>query len=345
MRTSKRYKIGLFLLIVFMLNMILSFLIEPAQGASDRMWNAYFAKDDIQMVFLGSSLSSASFDPEVFKQKMDVEAFNTGTPMQSLASNKRALQVAVEEHDIQTVIIGIGFFVLQEEPFKDAEMTFEKELARNIGGWKSVEKSLEYVLSDDVRKSEKSMNYWLPWTYNKENYLWDTIKRNVISKIELMARGSERGVEESFDGYQPPDGVVNEYAGNSYDTYNQSFLETNVKDLKALLEFCNQYELDTIVINTPHPEFDIWSCESIYAEHDTRIREICKEYSVDYYDFSMAKDTIFKDDISFYHDFEHLNYEGSQVFSSAMCDLLQMRESGQNIDEFFYSVDEYFGNR
>ena len=131
MRTSKRYKIGLFLLTVFLVNMVLSFLIEPARGASDSMWKGYYSEEDIEILFLGSSLSSASFDPAVFEREFGVNAFNMGTPMQSIASNKRALQVAVEEHDIQTVIIGIGFFVLQEEPFKDAELTFEKEVTDN----------------------------------------------------------------------------------------------------------------------------------------------------------------------------------------------------------------------
>lgn len=342
MRTSKRYKIGLFLLTVFLVNTILSFLIEPARGASDNMWKGYYSEEDIEMLFLGSSLSSASFDPAVFERELGVNAFNMGTPMQSIASNKRALQVAVEEHDIQTVIIGIGFFVLQEEPFRDAEMTFEKELARHTGGLKGWKRSLEYVLSDNMRESEKSINYWFPWIYNKEDYLLDTIKRNVVSKWGLMIERLHGKEEEAFKGYQSANGLVDENDGNSYEWYNQSFLETNIKDLEELLELCNQYELDALVINTPHPEFDVKSCETVYAEHDVILRSLCNKYNVEYYDFSLAKETIFQDDISFYHDFEHLNYKGSQVFSEVVCNFLKMRENGQDLDVYFYSVAEYF---
>lgn len=110
--TFKKYKFLLFLAGICMLNSVLCFLIEPARGSSATMWEEYYKETEIDTIFIGSSLCSASFDPQIFDEKLGVKSFNMGTPMQPLDQNLTALETAFEEHQIDTVVIGMGFFIL-----------------------------------------------------------------------------------------------------------------------------------------------------------------------------------------------------------------------------------------
>ena len=328
-------------------NAFMSFLIEPTYGSSATMWTEYEQEEKIDMIFVGSSLCSASFDPKVFNEKLGVRAFNMGTPMQPLEQNISAVETAFEEHEIDTVIIALGFFVLQEEPFEEAEVTFEKALARHQGGLKGIKKGLEYCFSEDVLQTEKSINYWFPWVYNKEGYSFDIMAKNVNTKMRVASERREKGQETqavSQKGYRPYEGYVdyeNAWINNSYNTYQQQLREESLQKLEEMLRVCKENGADVLVINTPHPDFDILSCYEMYGENTRIVSDLCEKYEIDYYDFSLAKQEIFDDKEEYYYDYEHLNLEGSQAFCSQLCDLLQQRAAGVDMKNYFYSVEEY----
>ena len=343
MRIFKKARILCFLIIVGVINSVLSFLIEPAQGASATMWKQYYKETEIDTIFIGSSLCSAAFDPLIFDEQLGVKAFNMGTPMQALEQNITALETAFEEHDIKTVVVGMGFFVLQEDTYEDAELTFEKALAREKGGIKGGLHGLEYVFSNAAYDNEKSVNYWFPWIYNKETYSWEVMMQNVKSK--LMQRGKGAIATKWKKGYSPYEGMVdynNVAAKNSYYTYNQELKEELLSKLEKILVMCKENDVDVMVINTPHPDFDIISCYEVYERNDNIVRELCKKNSVDYYNFSLAKNEVFEDKEEYYYDFEHLNYEGSQAFCYELCDFMIKREKGKDMNQYFYAVEEYF---
>lgn len=344
MRIFEKYKLLLFLVVTCILNSIMSFLIEPANGSSDTMWREYYQEEEIDMIFIGSSLCSATFDPQIFDERLGVKSFNLGTPMQALEQNRTALETALKDHEIKTVVIGMGFFVFQEDSFDEAEVTFEKELARNKGGIDGVVKSLEYIFSEDVRGTEKSLNYWFPWIYNKEGYSFELMTKNVHSKMELLKSGEQ--IENSQKGYRPYTGNVDTDKAaeeNSFLTYSQTLQEDLLDKFESILELCKEEEVDVLVINTPHPDFDILSYGSeLYEEHTSLIKTICEKNAVDYYDFSLAKEKIFDDDDTYYYDYEHLNYEGSQIFCHQLCDFMIRRQNGEEVEKDFYSVEEYF---
>jgi len=100
--------------------------------------------------------------------------------------------------------------------------------------------------------------------------------------------------------------------------------------------------VDLIVINAPHPTFDVISCADYYAKSESQVKELCEKYEVDYYNFSLAKPEVFESKAEYYYNFEHLNYQGSQVFSEAFCDFMEKRASGEDMSQYFYSVEEYY---
>ena len=343
MRIFKKYKVLLFLVLCMVLNSILCFLIEPANGSSDTMWREYFREKEIDTIFIGSSLCSATFDPLIFNERLGVKSFNLGTPMQPLNQNLKAVKTALRDHDIKTVIIGMGFFVFQEEPFTEAEVTFEKELARNIGGIQGIVKGIEYTFSEEVRGTEKSINYWFPWIYNKEGYELSLFKKNVTSKL-AMFRG-ENQTEASKKGYRPYEGMVDltNIAFENSAVINKNPLQQKQLDkFEELIKYCKEKKVDVFVVNTPHPKFDVLSYDLSYEEYSRMIQMICEKNEVDYYDFSLVKEELFPSDNKYYYDYEHLNYEGSQLFCEMLCDFMIRRENGESMDGYFYSIEEFF---
>lgn len=344
MRIFKKYRFLLFVVLTILINNVMSFLLEPANGSSDTMWREYYQEEEIDTIFIGSSLCSASFEPQVFDEQLGVKSFNMGTPMQALDQNITAVGTAFEDHEIKTVIIGMGFFVLQEEIFEEAELTFEKELARNKGGLEGFLSSIKYIYSEGAVNAEKSLNYWFPWLYNKEAYSWDIIKRNVTSKINIMMDNQEDATAVSLKGYRPYEGYI-DYSDigveNSFCVYEQTLKSDNLQKFEKLLQMCKEEKVDVLVINTPHPTFDVISCRESYADNTNIVKALCETYDVDYYDFSLLKEDIFYISPEMFYNFEHLNYEGSVYFSRILSEFMRDRTAGKTVDSYFYSVEEF----
>lgn len=350
MRISKVIKPLRFLVILCVLNMVLCFMIEPANGASDTMWSEYYQEDEIDTIFVGSSVSSATFDPKVFNEILGSKSFNMGTPSQAISQSVDALEVAFSEHDIQTVVFGVGFFGLQEEPIDEAEMTFEIALAREKGGLDGILESVSYLTSKEVIGTEKSINYFFPWSYNNVTIGWETIAANISAKVNPIDEGFDAASDERRTwhlekGYRPYTGHVEEdriWSQNSYYYYSDEFEPKAVAEFENLMQLCNANGADLIVVNVPHPVYDVISCFEYYGKMEEQIAQLCESYGVDYYNFSLVKPEVFENLTEYFYNYEHLNYQGAQVFSKAFCDFMVKRESGEDVDAYFYSVEEYF---
>jgi len=343
MRIFKWIKPLGFVIVLCVVNALLSFLIEPVRGSSGTMWEEYYREEELDTVFVGSSFCVATFDPYIFDEQLWVKSFNMGTPLQAIGQTMSALETAIEDHEIERVIIGTGFFVFQEGAYDKAELTFEKAKARQAGGMKGVAEGLRYMLSEGVRNTEKSINYLFPWLYNQEEISIEFIARNVSQKINTMQEATE--TEKSKKGYRCFTNIVDydtKWEINSYTYYEQSFESELLKKFEELLQMCNDNGVDTIVINSPHPVYDVVSCYETYEASETHISELCGRYGVDYYNFSLVKPEFFEMKPEYFHDFEHLNDEGAKLFSYALCEFLEMRDAGTDMNQYFYSVEEFF---
>ena len=337
-----------YLIFFLLVNVLLSFMLEPARGASEMMWAGYYAQEEIDTIFVGSSLCQGTFDPEIFDERLGTKSYNMGTPSQALPQTLKALEVALEDHDIKTVIFGMGFSSLKLDALEEAELTFERARAQQKVGLETVEVALSYLYSDDVRNDEKSINYFFPWLYNREEISLEMISYNVSEKckdIKNILQGKKEEEYASFKGYQSPgDDVVNydnQWELNTYRYYEPELEPEMVECFKKMLEICRRKNVDIIVVNTPHPYFDVIACYEFYESNENEVEALCEKYGASYYDFNLAKTEVYEPKATYYRDYEHLNYEGSQAFCQSMCNLMLRRENGENLDDEFYSVTEF----
>lgn len=347
MRISKYIKPFGFLLFLIVVNRGLCFFLEPANGASESMWDAYGQEEEIDLLLMGASVASASFDPLIIDRELGVKSFNMGTPSQAIAQTKNALEQVASEHEINTVVFAMDFFSLQQGGASRAALTFENAKAEQGN---SIVEGIRYMCSEGVRDTEDSINYLFPWLYNQVSISWDSITENVEQKLQPVVEVFDADLTERRDwllekGYRPytgQDSYVNMWWVNSYYIYPQQFDDGAVKDFKKLMAFCDEKGIELIVVNVPNPTYDVVSCYDMYAANDDYIRSLCAEYSAEYYDFSMAKAELFEMKPEYFYNFEHLNYQGSQEFSKAFCKLIQERNTNIDISDYFYTVDTFF---
>lgn len=349
MRIFRGLKKVRYLAVLVVVNTLLCFLLEPESGASGRMWAGYYAEEELDMIFVGSSVSQQTFIPDIFNEYMGVKSYNMGTPSQAVPQTLRAIDVAVEEHDIDTVVFGMGFSTLKYGPISEAELTFESARARQKGGIQGVLGTLSYIYSEDVRGTEDSINFLFPWLYNYESISIGKMVENVTLKLEEMKEEFSHGPVDETDGllkgFRNDDRrVFNEeekWESNTYHSYEAYFDSEMLAEFNVLLEFCSEKNLDLIVVNTPHPSFDVVACYEFYEKNQNQVLEYCEKYDVEYYDFSLAKPEIFENKPEYFCDYEHLNRQGSEVFCQQLSTFLNRRAAGEDMSQYFYSVDEF----
>ena len=328
---------------------IFSFLLEPDGGASDTMWEEYYSEEEIDTIFVGASVCSSGFNPVVFDEELGVKSFNMATPSQGIEQTVLAVETAFSEHRIDRVIFGMGFFSFQTESVEEAKLTFVNARNKKMRPIEGIKRSVQYIFSEGIIDSESSINFIVPWTYNHVQMSWEHIANNVCAKltqrkVDFDAESSERRNWRLCKGYRPFTGCFESdgiWKFNSYYIYNQKFYDSSLAYLEELIRVCSEAGVELIVINVPHPAYDIVTRFDCYEENNQVIEALCEKYSVDYYNFNLVKPEIYDAKDEYYYDFEHLNYEGSCVFTKAVCDLLRKRDAGQEVDVYFYSLEEF----
>ena len=71
------------------------------------------------------------------------------------------------------------------------------------------------------------------------------------------------------------------------------------------------------------------------------MKQFLKERGAEYYDFNFVKPEIFEGRPEYYFNFEHLNEEGADVFSTSFAEFEAARQQGENVETYFYDWKEY----
>ena len=347
MRIFKIMKSLCFVFVLGLVNILLSFLLEPVYGVSDSMWREYSEETALDTIFVGSSVCATTFDPQILGETLAIKSFNMGTPAQPIGQSLDAIEIAHKEHGIQTVIMGTGFFIFQEDPTEEAEMTFTMGHARLKGGIEGLLESISYMLSEEVVRTENSINYAFPWLYNHVEISPNAIYRNVADKLQAKKDDELREDvnAEGEKGFRPYYGEIDKdtiWTNNSYYCYSGTLEPRMMAKFKELMTYCNENGIELIVVNTPHPAYDIVTGYSYYENMDRVISGLCKDYGAAYYDFSLVKPELFENKMEYFYDFEHLNYDGAQKFSNMFCKFLQKRQNGEDVEQYFYTVKEFY---
>ena len=353
MQTSKKISTALKALIVLVmvvaLNGALTFVFEPYGSKSQIMWTDYRQQENLDTVFVGTSLTERAFDPMYFDSQAHSNSYNMATPGQWIEESQSAMETAIADHPINTVVYGLEFSSLQGDKVPHPGRAFYQ--------YKNQGDPLGFCL-DAVRLLSKpgcyttadSINWMFPWITNHVKGLNRTVA-NVTMKLDGTsiydaAEANEpgwtyygRGYGNYTDVNDPNKGKQRLYTD---DYKNRELSPDKINVLIEMADYCEERGIDFVVVMPPIPSYNIAAYGKSYFAQAEEVRKIVEEHGGEFYDLNMARPELFDTtNPEFFADHQHLNKAGGEAASKAIATIFEARDGGQDVDSLFYTKDEY----
>ncbi len=354
MQTSKTGK-GMLRFILFFIcfglaNWLLTFILTPFCTSSTEMWDKYraYEKGSIDTIYVGTSACYEGIDPSVVDGITGYSSYNMGSNAESLRQSKRAIQAAIEDHQIKRVVLVLDETLLQEgdEQFPRPEAAFIQAQNRGQSIPERIKNDASYLFNDKYVGAPESINFWFPWTYNRIKD-FKTFKKELKVKLgmEEMVMKDWNNIREA-DGFKPFSKTINYNKIKSVTSKNwkKSLMsEKGMSYLQDVIDLCEKNDTELIIITPPYPTSVILSYGYTYAERREFIEGWLEERGLSYYDFNMAKESLYEKEADYFKDWDHNNKDGAKAFSEALGNFLVDYEKGEDMTKDFYSWKEYLG--
>lgn len=334
-------KILLMLGILAVINSIMTFAFVPAQGFNAKMWASYEEMTDVDTIYVGSSVAMAAFDTFAIDEVVGTKSFNLGILQQDISQSKDAIELALSQRPIKTVVLGMQYFSLQFDTNEASAVNFRYQLANHEGSLvKKVSKSLSFVTEPDRIGQRNSINYFFPWVNDHVDIYGSTILMNMKNKLSGNVSKPQKEFDKTFWGHDYT-WFLEEF--NSVDNFGTDTIPAEgIETLREIAQLCNRYDCELIVINTPRPTYDVMRYGDIYYQNENSIRTVLEENGAEYYDFDFIVPELFDVTVpEYYYDFEHLNVDGADAFSKGFAQFLVLRAEGADLSKLFVSREEF----
>ncbi len=328
MRSFKRFLIS-FLLFVLVLILSSVVLIAPY-----RKQEAYYYNDaalrrslagQVDFLVVGASHAMNGFDTRVLDRELGVFSYNAGGPSASMYGRCWMLQKELKRNPVKTVVIELSYqsftraqsadYCMGDGMTLDRMDTFSERLKYLVG----------YVGVDDW------LNYYSR-TLKSGLLAWGNVLRgNVKSNVDHETKGFI--VQEISDQTLSPEEAVSIYNSEIYDGV---FLKEELRELDAIMEFCEKNGVYPILAVVPISDRFIWQTDTFDYLSDW-FRNYCEQHNCEGYDFNLLKNRyeLFSDQRSF-SDLNHMSTEGAGVFTQVFCDTIQRAAGGEDVSDMFY---------
>lgn len=343
------FKVIIFCLIFFIISYGLSFALVPKGNYSRMILNEMHAdKNNLDLVFIGASLSERDIDPYIVSDKLKLKAFDYGFSQQSFIGTYYALKELFDYQKPKTVVL-----------------TMDEDTAQDID-----EKSLVYISVAPYMKSffNKAEYYFASssdGSYLDRIFPW----RGYVVKNMLDLINNVKGkLDKSYEDY-PRSGDIdavknnkNGYVGNGYVRFDPNdkdgklgydniklysykmkvseIPDKNIYYLKKMAELCKENNSKLILISPPMPTFKVLRVTN-YFDFDDNVAKAAKDLGIEYYNFNLIKPSIFKSENDYFADSDHLNSKGAAVFSNSLSEFLKKDENGEDLSKYFYDKKDY----
>lgn len=336
-------KVLLFFCVIAFINLCISFIWTPAESTSAFTMKEYRNAIDIDTLFIGSSLCQRSFNPYIIDQTADLNTFNMGTLAQSLSHTLLGVKTAIRNHPIKTVVIGLNYGTLMQKDSIYSDVTFTHSFYSDLSFPEKAYGFLEFILEKEHFFSEHSINFFFPWVYNNVGFSPSVMIENISAKIANALHPAQNGNK----GFRYIDTQLNQTIDyttknrTSSEVYSGEYQQDAFNTLEQIIAICHQNDVDLMIVNTPCPAFDILIDHANYFQSYSMLQSFFSSHNTPYYDFSLAKPELFKNEAHYYYDFEHMNKAGCEAFSKSFGRFLVMRKNSADVSSLFYTPEEY----
>ncbi|HIT73360.1 hypothetical protein B5E58_06435 [Tyzzerella sp. An114] len=271
--------------------------------------------NSIDMVYIGSSHSYCTFDPEIIDSILKTSSWQMGTPLQHYDTSYYVLREVLNHQKPKKVVLEIYWDILKDEfEMKQANSFFEV--------LKNQELKDEYI--NKVFPINERIKYSLfPIRYQQDYFAYEAneIQNDLEEKygVHKKALPEVEGTEYYRSrGYTYCDIIMPE---NEYDETNQfkgfdgedwEFNRTQKKYIEKIIELCKNEGIELYFVTAPVANVSMEYIENYDIVHNT-VAEFAKENNIPYIDYNIVnKEENLLTNENFRDD-AHLNHSGVQI--------------------------------
>lgn len=284
-------------------------------------------KDSLDMVFLGSSHSYCTFDPEVFDTNLGTSSFQLGMPLQNPNSTYYTLLEVLNYQSPKVVVMEVYFGVLQD----DFELNQVKTLFQVL---KNDNLKNEYIknfpLAENLMYNVNLFKYQLDYFSFKGNEL----KTRLKNKFSLTDRESEKqaGIEEyrskgytfcNYNMLKSEYDLTNQF--KNFDGKDWIFSNVQQEYLQKIVNICNENGIELIFVTAPIANVSMQYIKN-YDDIYNKIKNFADKNNIFYIDYNLEnlqKNLLTNDN---FRDDAHLNHSGVTIISNEFSKILKQND-------------------
>ena len=343
MRISRKLlKVLLAVCAVVLCNQAMDFVLSPNYGSARITFTELQERDDIDLVIVGSSLAEMNIDPGILAEKLGISVYNAGTAGQSPESTAMLVEYLIRYKHPKEIVYAVNYSSLGNLQSLASQIAFNAAYKDAVPLLDDIRADLRFFSTRDHFRTAEALSCWAPWSVNHTFLRPTEIIKNVIEKIKGTAPSESLNIHSPTSryynsGFQAYDGMLdyNDVGKKtSIGYFNEDFYPPALQSLKDIARMCRENDVRLYVVNTPKPVFDVVSYGPWYFEKMQVLEDLFAEYEVPYVDFSLAVPELYEAKEEYYHDYDHLCYDGAEVFSASLAELIPYFRSGGYKDLF-----------
>lgn len=296
-----------------------------AEAATKNVINAYtksrydgfyeLPENSLDMVFIGSSHSYCTFDPENFDSTMGTNSWQMGTPLQHYDTSLYVLKEVLKTQSPKLVVLDLYWDMLDDEfDMKQANSFFE------VVKDKSVQE--EYV-KNVFPLNERVKYKLLPIRYQQDYFAYEADVIQKTSEEKLGVHGKQ-GVQSNgteyylAKGYTYCDTVIpdseldetNQFKGLDGEEWEAD--KTQIEYLNEIVKLCYENNIELVFETAPIANVSMDYIKNYDVLHE-KMADIAEGLGIKYLDFNIANrdEGLFR--IENFRDDAHLNDSGVKI--------------------------------
>ncbi len=334
-KTNIRFIIKVIIFIICLIPMMIFIGKKYSSASTENIINKFnekrfedfysLPKNSLDMVFLGSSHSYCTFDPEIFDNELGINSFQMGMPLQHPDSTYYTLKEVLNYQKPKIVVMEVYWDLLKN----DFELNQVKTLFQVLDNEDLKEEYIkeEFPLSEKIKYNTNILKYQADYFAYKGN----EYKNKVKNKFNVKDKETKKqiGIEE----YKSKGYVYSNYKmlEDEYDKTNQ-FKNLNGKDfefsnkqkdfLLKIINLCKENNIKLVFVTAPIANVSIDYIENYDLIHN-KISDFAKENNIFYIDYNIInrEENLLTNDN--FRDDAHLNHSGVEIVSNHFINILK----------------------
>lgn len=277
----------------------------------------FYALDDnsLDMVFVGSSHSYCTFDPELIKKYTSLSSFQMGTPLQHPDTTYFELREILKTQHPQYVVMEVYWDMLDDNfELKQADSFFEvlkddklkKEYIKDV-----------FPLSDKVKYALSPIRFQQDYFAYAANEMQKEIEKKygVTKKAGEVQEGEEHYADRGYV-LSTQKMLKSEYNETnqfkSLDGKDWKMAKSQKKYLEKIISLCNKENIKLVFVTAPIADVSMGYIKN-YENINKTISDFADNNGIPYLDFNMAnkQEELFSNDN--FRDDAHLNHSGVEI--------------------------------